>query len=208
MKKSDWKVLRELTIAELQTKARETKEELFNLRFQLRTGHLSDLSKSREHTPYVRANSNRDQREERIERSKGRSMEQPKRRATGGASNRDASFRATRWTRRSSWSARRGSAPDLWQGRPQVAAFQGARREERQPSIGDTCGSKNAVRYSKEKRWRLLEIVERAQVIQQETRLQVSPTTRARARCLCIHISGGSRHPYAFVGDIIVGTVK
>jgi len=45
MKKTDWKALRDLTIAELQTKARETKEELFNLRFQLRTGHLSDFSK-------------------------------------------------------------------------------------------------------------------------------------------------------------------
>jgi len=48
MKRSDWKTMRELTIAELQTRARETKEELFNLRFQLRTGHLSDLSKIRE----------------------------------------------------------------------------------------------------------------------------------------------------------------
>ena len=45
MKKSEWKALRELTISELQQKARETKEELFNLRFQLRTGHLSDFSK-------------------------------------------------------------------------------------------------------------------------------------------------------------------
>ena len=40
--------MRDLSIAELQTKARETKEELFNLRFQLRTGHLSDFSKIRE----------------------------------------------------------------------------------------------------------------------------------------------------------------
>ena len=30
----------------------------------------------------------------------------------------------------------------------------------------------------------------------------------APASCSCIHISGGSRHPYAHVGDIIVGTVK
>ena len=41
----DLRSLRELSIAELQTKARETKEELFNLRFQMRTGHLSDFSK-------------------------------------------------------------------------------------------------------------------------------------------------------------------
>jgi len=45
MKKTDLRALRDLTIAELETKARETKEELFNLRFALRTGHLSDFSK-------------------------------------------------------------------------------------------------------------------------------------------------------------------
>ncbi|HEX5273933.1 MAG TPA: 50S ribosomal protein L29 [Candidatus Rubrimentiphilum sp.] len=47
MKGNELKDLRGLTIAELQTKARETKEELFNLRFALRTGHLSDFSKVR-----------------------------------------------------------------------------------------------------------------------------------------------------------------
>jgi len=39
--------LRDFTITELQQRARETKEELFNLRFQLRTGHLSDFSRVR-----------------------------------------------------------------------------------------------------------------------------------------------------------------
>ena len=48
MKTSEFKELRNLTIAELQQKARETKEELFNLRFALRTGHLSDFSKVRD----------------------------------------------------------------------------------------------------------------------------------------------------------------
>ena len=47
MKANQFKDLRGLTIAELQQKARETKEELFNLRFALRTGHLSDFSKVR-----------------------------------------------------------------------------------------------------------------------------------------------------------------
>jgi large subunit ribosomal protein L29 len=37
--------LRTLTVPELVAKARETKEALFNLRFQLRTGHLSDFSR-------------------------------------------------------------------------------------------------------------------------------------------------------------------
>ena len=45
MKKTDLRALRELSIAALEVKARETKEELFNLRFSLRTGHLSDFSK-------------------------------------------------------------------------------------------------------------------------------------------------------------------
>jgi large subunit ribosomal protein L29 len=47
MKRDQLSALRELTMTELETKARETKEELFNLRFQLRTGHLSDLSRVR-----------------------------------------------------------------------------------------------------------------------------------------------------------------
>ncbi len=45
MKRTDLRALRELTLAELETRAKETKEELFNLRFALRTGHLSDFSR-------------------------------------------------------------------------------------------------------------------------------------------------------------------
>ena len=47
MKASQLQELRGLSVAELRQKARETKEELFNLRFALRTGHLSDFSKVR-----------------------------------------------------------------------------------------------------------------------------------------------------------------
>jgi large subunit ribosomal protein L29 len=47
MKIGEFKELRNLTIVELQHKAKEAKEELFNLRFALRTGHLSDFSKVR-----------------------------------------------------------------------------------------------------------------------------------------------------------------
>ena len=39
--------LRDFSMAELQQRARETREELFNLRFQHRTGHLSDFSRIR-----------------------------------------------------------------------------------------------------------------------------------------------------------------
>jgi large subunit ribosomal protein L29 len=45
VKHAELVALRDLTVTELQQKARETKEQLFNLRFQLRTGHLSDFSR-------------------------------------------------------------------------------------------------------------------------------------------------------------------
>jgi large subunit ribosomal protein L29 len=45
MNKGELNELRGLTVAELQQKARDTKSELFNLRFALRTGHLTDFSK-------------------------------------------------------------------------------------------------------------------------------------------------------------------
>jgi large subunit ribosomal protein L29 len=45
MKHDELVALRAFTVPELQQKARETKEQLFNLRFQLRTGHLSDFSR-------------------------------------------------------------------------------------------------------------------------------------------------------------------
>jgi ribosomal protein L29 len=47
MKKAELDGLRELTVRELEQKARDTKSELFNLRFALRTGHLTDFSKIR-----------------------------------------------------------------------------------------------------------------------------------------------------------------
>ncbi len=48
MKKGELSELRGLTMTELQQKARDTKSELFNLRFALRTGHLTDFSKIKE----------------------------------------------------------------------------------------------------------------------------------------------------------------
>ncbi len=47
MKHSELEALRDLTVRELQQKARDAKAELFNLRFALRTGHLTDFSKIR-----------------------------------------------------------------------------------------------------------------------------------------------------------------
>ena len=47
MKKNELETLRALAMGELEKRARDTKEELFNLRFQLRTGHLTDFSRIR-----------------------------------------------------------------------------------------------------------------------------------------------------------------
>jgi large subunit ribosomal protein L29 len=47
MMKGQLDELRGLSDAELAQKARDAKNELFTLRFQLRTGHLSDFSKIR-----------------------------------------------------------------------------------------------------------------------------------------------------------------
>jgi large subunit ribosomal protein L14 len=44
-------------------------------------------------------------------------------------------------------------------------------------------------------------------VIQQESRLRVADNTGAR-EILCIRVLGGSKRRYAYVGDIIVATVK
>ena len=60
---------------------------------------------------------------------------------------------------------------------------------------------------SRTKRWRLVEVVERAEVIQNETRLRVADNTGARE--ILVHPRpGGSRRRYAGVGDTITATVK
>ena len=45
MQKKELEGLRDLTVKELEQKARDAKAELFNLRFALRTGHLTDLAR-------------------------------------------------------------------------------------------------------------------------------------------------------------------
>ena len=44
-------------------------------------------------------------------------------------------------------------------------------------------------------------------MIQQETRMKVADNTGAK-EILVIHITGSSRQPYGYVGDIVVATVK
>jgi large subunit ribosomal protein L14 len=44
-------------------------------------------------------------------------------------------------------------------------------------------------------------------MIQKETRLKVADNTGAK-EILVIHITGGSRQRYGYVGDIVIGTIK
>lgn len=44
-------------------------------------------------------------------------------------------------------------------------------------------------------------------MIQSQTRLKVADNSGAR-ELLVFHVHGGSRHPYAYVGDVVTATVK
>ncbi len=82
-----------------------------------------------------------------------------------------------------------------------------AHDEANDAHVGDTVRVMETRPVSKSKRWRVVEIVERSEVIQQETRCKVADNTGAK-EVLCIRVLGGSARRYAGVGDVIVGTVK
>ena len=82
-----------------------------------------------------------------------------------------------------------------------------AHDEQNQAKIGDVVKIIETRPISKTKNWRLAEILEVGEVIQQESRLRVADNTGAR-EILCIRVMGGSKRRYARVGDVIVGTVK
>ena len=82
-----------------------------------------------------------------------------------------------------------------------------AHDEESQAKVGDVVRIVETRPLSKTKRWRLAEVVEVGEVIQQESRLKVADNTGAR-ELLCIRVVGGSHRRYARVGDQIVATVK
>ena len=89
-----------------------------------------------------------------------------------------------------------------------------AHDENNECQIGDTVKVMETRPLSKDKRWRLVEIVEKAKylkekisMIQQESRLKVADNTGAK-EILCIRVMGGSTRRYANIGDVIVATVK
>ena len=84
-----------------------------------------------------------------------------------------------------------------------------AHDEKNECNIGDTVRIMETRPLSRTKRWRLVNIIERAKeyMIQQESRLVVADNSGAK-EALCIRVLGGTRRRYASVGDIIVVAVK
>ena len=83
-----------------------------------------------------------------------------------------------------------------------------AHDENNECNIGDTVKIMETRPLSKTKRWRLVQIIERAsKMIQQESRLVVADNSGAK-EALCIRVLGGTRKRYATVGDVIVVAIK
>ena len=84
-----------------------------------------------------------------------------------------------------------------------------AHDEKNEANIGDTVLIMETRPLSKTKRWRLVQIVEKAKkiMIQSESRLTVCDNSGAR-EALCIRVLGGTGRRYASVGDVIVVAVK
>ena len=82
-----------------------------------------------------------------------------------------------------------------------------AHDEANSSALGDRVLIMETRPLSATKRWRVVEILEKAQVIQQESRVRVADNTGAK-ELLCIRVLGGSGRRYAGIGDTIVATVK
>ena len=79
--------------------------------------------------------------------------------------------------------------------------------------IGDTVRVMETRPLSKDKRWRVVEIIEKAEeggsreMIQQESYLRVADNTGAK-EIKCIRVLGGSKRRYGNIGDVIVASVR
>ena len=79
--------------------------------------------------------------------------------------------------------------------------------------VGDTVKVMETRPLSKDKRWRVVEIIEKAksggsrEMIQQESYLRVADNTGAK-EIKCIRVLGGSKRRYGNIGDIIVASVR
>ena len=87
-----------------------------------------------------------------------------------------------------------------------------AHDEENSAKVGDTVRIVETRPLSKDKRWRVVEIVNRARegrppMIQQESMVKVADNSGAKT-ALVIRVLGGTRRRYAGLGDIVVVAVK
>ena len=87
-----------------------------------------------------------------------------------------------------------------------------AHDENNECRVGDTVRVMETRPLSKDKRWRVVEIVEKAKeggsgMIQQETYLKVADNTGAK-ELKCIRVLGGSKRKYASIGDVVVCSVR
>ena len=79
--------------------------------------------------------------------------------------------------------------------------------------VGDTVKVMETRPLSKDKRWRVVEIIEKAksggsrEMIQQESYLRVADNTGAK-EIKCIRVLGGSKRRYGNIGDVIVASVR
>ena len=86
--------------------------------------------------------------------------------------------------------------------------------ENNECGIGDTIKVMETRPLSKDKRWRLVEIIEKAKqfkeetaMIQPQTRLKVADNSGAK-EIMCIRVLGGSFRRDGSIGDVIVASVK
>ena len=87
-----------------------------------------------------------------------------------------------------------------------------AHDENNECGVGDIVRVMETRPLSKDKRWRVVEIVEKAKsggahMIQQESYLKVADNTGAK-ELKCIRVLGGSKRKYASIGDVIVCSVR
>ena len=89
-----------------------------------------------------------------------------------------------------------------------------AHDEENACGVGDTVKIMETRPISKDKRWRVVEIIEKSKkagkeqtMIQPQTRLKVADNSGAK-EIMCIRVLGGSKVKNANIGDVIVASVK
>ena len=93
-----------------------------------------------------------------------------------------------------------------------------AHDEKNECGVGDRVEIMETRPISADKRWRLVQIIEKAQsassferrfclMVQMQSYLKVADNTGAK-EIMCIRVLGGSRKRYAGIGDVIVASVK